>query len=40
MKIKKIKLVNFRNFSKLELNLDDKLNIMIGDNAQGKLNLF
>ncbi len=40
MKIKKIKLVNFRNFSKLELNLDDKLNIMIGDNAQGKTNFL
>lgn len=34
--IKKIKLLNFKRFNALELHLDDKLNIFIGDNESGK----
>lgn len=40
MKIKKIRLKNFRNYDDLELDFNDKLNIIIGDNAQGKTNLL
>ena len=36
MVIDKIKLRNYRNYDKLELSLNHKLNIIIGDNAQGK----
>lgn len=40
MKIKKIKLKNYRNYDSLELEFGDNLNIIIGDNAQGKTNLL
>lgn len=38
--LRKIKLINFRNYKKLSLNLDKKINIFIGDNAQGKTNIL
>lgn len=40
MKIKKLKLKNFRNYEELNIELDDNLNIFIGDNAQGKSNIL
>ena len=40
MKITKIKLINFRNYSKLQLKLDNHLNIFVGNNAQGKTNIL
>lgn len=40
MIIKKINLINFRNYSKLELNFNEKVNVFIGDNAQGKSNIL
>lgn len=40
MKIKNLKLKNFRNYEELNINLSDKLNIFIGDNAQGKSNIL
>lgn len=40
MKITKITLRKYRNYDNLELNFDDNLNIIIGDNAQGKTNLL
>ena len=40
MILKKIKLENFRNYKSLELNFNDKVNIFIGDNAQGKTNIL
>lgn len=40
MILRKIKLINFRNYKKLSLNLDKKINIFIGDNAQGKTNIL
>ena len=40
MKIKNLKLKNYRNYNNLNINLDDKLNIFIGDNAQGKSNIL
>ena len=41
MRIEKIKLINFRNYEKLELkNLDSGMNILYGKNAQGKTNLL
>ncbi|MFV0249812.1 MAG: DNA replication/repair protein RecF [Bacilli bacterium] len=40
MIIKKIELENFRNYSKLTLNLNKGLTIFYGNNAQGKTNLL
>lgn len=40
MIIKNLKLKNFRNYESLDLELSDKLNIFIGDNAQGKSNIL
>lgn len=40
MIIKKIKLENYRNYSNLELEFSEKINIFVGDNAQGKTNLL
>jgi len=38
--VKSIKLKNFRNFSDLNIDLNNVLNIFIGDNGQGKTNLL
>ncbi len=40
MIVKNIKLKNFRNFEELNIELNDVLNIFIGDNGQGKTNLL
>lgn len=40
MKIKKIILKKYRNYDNLEIDFNDNLNIIIGDNAQGKTNLL
>ena len=40
MKIEKLKLKNFRNYDDLEIVFNDKLNIIIGNNAQGKTNIL
>ena len=40
MIIKKIKLVNFRNYDELELELSEGINIFYGNNAQGKTNII
>ena len=40
MKITKINLVNFRNYSNLSITLNEKMNIFVGDNAQGKTNIL
>ncbi len=40
MKINKLKLKNFRNYTNLDIEFNDKLNIIIGDNAQGKTNIL
>ena len=40
MIIDNLKLKNYRNYKNLDINLDDKLNIFIGDNAQGKSNIL
>ena len=40
MKISKINLVNFRNYSNVIVSLNKKMNIFIGDNAQGKTNIL
>lgn len=40
MYVKKIKLKNFRNYDDLELDFNEKVNIFVGDNAQGKTNLL
>lgn len=36
MKIRKLKLKNYRKFSELELNFDSGINIIVGDNEAGK----
>ena len=40
MKIKKLKLKNFRNYEFLDLEFDDQTNIFYGNNAQGKTNIL
>ena len=40
MIIKNIKLKNFRNYKELELSFDEKVNLILGHNAQGKTNLI
>ena len=39
MIIKNIKLKNFRNYENLDFVLNNRLNIIIGNNAQGKTNI-
>lgn len=36
----KIKLVNFRNYKKIQIKLNKNINIFIGNNAQGKTNIL
>ena len=40
LKINKLYLKNFRNYSDLAVEFNDKLNIIIGNNAQGKTNIL
>ena len=40
MYINKIKLENFRNYEKEEIEFDKNINIIYGDNAQGKTNIL
>ena len=40
MKIKKLILKNFRNYQDLTIEFNDRLNIIIGNNAQGKTNIL
>ena len=40
MKIKNLKLTNFRSYSNQAFEFDDKLNILVGANAQGKTNVL
>lgn len=40
MYVKNIKLINFRNYMNLDVELNRTLNIFVGDNAQGKTNLL
>lgn len=40
MYVRKLKLENFRNYDELELEFDRYLNLIIGDNGQGKTNLI
>lgn len=38
--LKQIKLNNFRNYPKLEINFQEGLNVILGENASGKTNLL
>ena len=40
MLIKKIKLQDFRNYEELELEFNENVNLILGQNAQGKTNLL
>ena len=40
MWIKNIKLNNFRNYEKEEINFSENINIFYGENAQGKTNII
>jgi DNA replication and repair protein RecF len=40
MRVKKLKLVNFRNYSELTIQFHNNINIFIGKNAQGKTSLL
>lgn len=40
MYVKKLKLINYRNYDNLEINLGRHVNVFMGDNAQGKTNIL
>ncbi|QKY70841.1 DNA replication/repair protein RecF [Lentibacillus sp. CBA3610] len=40
MNIEHLQLKNYRNYAKLNLSFNDKINMIIGENAQGKTNLM
>ena len=40
LKINRLYLRNFRNYLDLDIEFNDKLNIIIGNNAQGKTNIL
>lgn len=40
MKINKLELVNFRNYSSANIEFDDGVNFVVGKNAQGKTNML
>jgi len=40
MQLNELTLRNFRNYAQLELNLDPGVNLIVGNNAQGKTNLL
>ena len=40
MKLTKLDIVNFRNYSKLSLDFSDNINIFIGNNGEGKTNIL
>ncbi|SES14918.1 DNA replication and repair protein RecF [Gracilibacillus ureilyticus] len=40
MHIRTLKLANYRNYEELSTTFDDKVNVFIGENAQGKTNLM
>lgn len=40
MFIKKLMLINYRNYEKLDINFGKGVNVFIGDNAQGKTNIL
>lgn len=40
MHIEQLKLNNYRNYDELTINFDHKINVIIGENAQGKTNLM
>ena len=40
MKIESVSIANFRNYKNLDIKFDDKVNVFIGKNAQGKTNLL
>ena len=40
MNVTKLKLRNFRNYQNLEIDFDPGVNLIVGDNAQGKTNLL
>lgn len=40
MHIKKLKLLNYRNYKTLDISLGKKVNVFMGDNAQGKTNIL
>ena len=40
MYIKHIELTDFRNYENLQLDFHENVNLILGDNAQGKTNLL
>ena len=40
MIIDSLKLVNFRNYNKIELNFNKNMNVLIGNNGEGKTNIL
>ncbi len=39
MKLKNLQLVNYRNYDKLYIEFNDRINLLLGSNGQGKTNI-
>ena len=39
MRLKTLQLVNFRNYDNLHINFNEKINLLVGKNGQGKTNI-
>ena len=40
MIVRKIQLKNFRNYENLDIELNKKINVFLGNNGQGKTNIL
>ena len=40
LKVKDLKLINFRNYENIDLELNNKINVFVGKNAQGKTIMY
>lgn len=40
MRIDHVEICNFRNYEKAKLDFHEHINVLYGDNAQGKTNIF
>ena len=40
MLVKNLSVLNFRNFERTDISFNDRLNLIIGDNGQGKTNIL
>ena len=39
MRLNNLQLINFRNYDNLHINFNEKINLLVGKNGQGKTNI-